>query len=93
MNTYTEQIKNNNLKALRGRTGIKQQHISQILGFCINDRISHWEKGKALPSVINLFRLSAVLGVLPHEVYPELYKQIVSDVDEKIDLINSSKLH
>jgi hypothetical protein len=29
-----------------------------------------------MPSVVNLFRLADIYGVLPHELYPELYENV-----------------
>lgn len=64
----------NTLRFHRSRVGLFQKDVAKALGLECMDRISHWENGIAMPSVINLFKLSAIYGVLPHELYPELYK-------------------
>jgi hypothetical protein len=38
------------------------------------DRISHWEKGIAVPSLGNLFKLSVIYKATPQELYEEFYK-------------------
>jgi len=42
------------------------------LGFHSNDRLSKWENGHQLPSLINLFKLAKINGVLPGELFPSL---------------------
>ena len=80
---YKEYINANKLLDLRSKKGIRQQDLADKLGMCVTDRISHWEKGTAIPSIINLFRLCAVHEVLPHELYPELFEKIVSETHGK----------
>ena len=63
----------NNLRERRKAAGLLQKDAAQALGLDCADRISHWENGTAMPSVVNLFKLAAVYGVAPHELYPELY--------------------
>lgn len=72
---YKEFISSNCLKEKRLLRGIRQKDVAEILGFCTPDRISHWEKGTAIPNLANLFRLSALYQVYPHEMYPELFNE------------------
>ncbi len=64
---YKNEIANNNMKAFRRSLGLRQEDVAKALGFCTSDRISHWELGRAIPSIINLFRISKIYNVLPHE--------------------------
>lgn len=79
---YQEQINSNHLRTQRNELNIRQQDVADKLGFCTTDRISHWEKGQAMPNIINLFRLAAIYNIPPHELYPELYKSIVSEIQQ-----------
>ena len=47
------------------------------------DRISRWENGTAMPSVVNLFKLAAIYEVMPHELYPELYNPMKASLQEE----------
>jgi transcriptional regulator with XRE-family HTH domain len=64
----------NNLRKCRKDAGLLQREVAQILKMDCADRISHWENGIAMPSVVNLFRLAIIYKVLPHELYPGLYQ-------------------
>ena len=64
----------NNIRHYRYRKMLKQSELAEKMGFKSNERISQWESGKTMPSVENLFRLAGILGVLPHEVYPEMWE-------------------
>jgi transcriptional regulator with XRE-family HTH domain len=77
----------NNLRDIRVGLGLKQIDVAGILGHASSDRISHWEKGAAFPSVVNLFKLSLVYHVPPEQLYEDLYKSL----DNELQLKNGSK--
>lgn len=66
----------NSLRFYRKQAGLRQVDVAAKLGFTSYDRISHWEKGSAFPSVTNLFRLSALYKVPAQELYGEFFKMI-----------------
>jgi transcriptional regulator with XRE-family HTH domain len=53
----------NNLKTLRTHHGLTQQQVATLLGHKSNDRVSHWEKGKMVPSLKNLMKLCTLYEV------------------------------
>lgn len=63
----------NNLRNLRQKAKLTQKELALKLDFNDSqDRICHWEKGLAIPSVPNLFKLCRLYQVKPDEIYPEL---------------------
>jgi transcriptional regulator with XRE-family HTH domain len=76
----TKQPIPNSLRSYRKQAGLRQVDVAARLGFTSTDRISHWEKGQAFPSVTNLFKLSAIYKAPAQELYGEFFKS----VDEKI---------
>lgn len=66
----------NSLRDRRKAAGLLQKDVAQQLGLDCTDRISHWENGTAMPSVVNLFRLAAIYQAMPHELYPNLFKLV-----------------
>jgi len=66
----------NNLRAARKGAGLLQTDVSKKLGISTTDRISRWEHGQGCPSLVNLFKLAAIYGVLPHELYPEFFQEV-----------------
>jgi transcriptional regulator with XRE-family HTH domain len=73
----------NNLRELRKVKGMLQIEVAQLLGHLNSDRVSDWEKGYAMPSVANLFKLARVLGVTTENLYPEIGATAVQEVEEK----------
>jgi transcriptional regulator with XRE-family HTH domain len=69
-----KQFVSNQLRFHRQQTNLFQKDVAKILGLDCADRISHWENGIAMPNVVNLFRLAAIYGVTPQDLYPELYE-------------------
>ncbi len=82
---YKNYISKNTLKVTRQKIGIRQMDVANQLGFSITDRISHWEKGKALPSLINLARLCALYRKEPHDLYPELFYKVTEETEQKAE--------
>lgn len=55
----------NNLREYRKRMGLTQTEVANHLGFKSNNRISHWEKGIAVPSLKNAFKLAVYIKQKP----------------------------
>ncbi|MBP6974556.1 MAG: helix-turn-helix transcriptional regulator [Candidatus Pacebacteria bacterium] len=53
----------NNLKDIRLKRGLTQKQVADLLGLKCEDRLSHWERGTAMPSVKNLMKLGRVYKV------------------------------
>lgn len=66
----------NSLRRIRMDLGMRQVDVAKMLGHASPDRISHWEKGVALPGLVNLFKLSVIYGVSAENLYRELYDSI-----------------
>ncbi len=62
----------NKLKELRTIHNLKQTDVSLHMGFTGEERISRWERGQAMPSAVNLIKLSQLFKVKSEEIYPEL---------------------
>jgi transcriptional regulator with XRE-family HTH domain len=73
-------MKTNRLREVREALRLKQTDVARKLGLTSSDRISHWEKGLALPGLLNLFKLSAIYGLSPEQLYPELYRSIIVNI-------------
>lgn len=63
----------NNLKECRLKCGYTQKEIAKLLGKEIENRLSRWEKGIAIPNVFNLLKLCKLYNAKVEEIYPELY--------------------
>ena len=61
----------NRLRRCREDHGISQREVARLLGISNTSMISRWEKGRCLPSSINLFRLAAVYSTMVDELYYE----------------------
>lgn len=67
----------NKLKEYRNKMGLRQIDVAHTLGFCSAERISLWEKGRAVPHLLNLFKLCGLYQVLPHELYDDFLIDIL----------------
>lgn len=64
----------NTLRDHRQKAGLLQRDVALRLGLDCTDRLSRWENGLAVPSILNLFRLAAIYNVEPQVLYPELHR-------------------
>ena len=78
---YKQEIRTNTLKQCRIERGLRQQDVADMLGLKATDRISHWEKGSAVPGLVNLSRLCAVYGKTVKDLYPELFIKISKNLN------------
>ena len=73
----------NNLRELRKTKGMLQIEVAQLLGHLNSDRMSDWEKGYAMPSVVNLFKLASIYGVPTEDLYREINVTAAQEVEDK----------
>jgi len=64
----------------RRQAGLRQIDVARKLGHTSSDRISHWEKGLAVPGLTNLFKLSIIYAVSPENLYPQLHKDLIAEL-------------
>ena len=65
---------------LRKNAHLRQMDVARMLGHTSADRISHWEKGRSVPSLVNLFKLSIIYRTSPEDLYGELYDSIAQNL-------------
>ena len=70
----------NQLRKYRRACGLSQREVARILGFTNASSLSRWERGVCLPSVMNLFRLSALYRTLVDALYIDTLRAIREDV-------------
>ena len=73
----------NRLRKHRRLMSYKQKDVAKLLGHKNTNRISRWEMGLALPSVINLIKLSIIYRTLPSELYFDVLLDLREEVLEK----------
>jgi len=78
MNKRKENVPNN-LKEYRLKAGLTQQQVAKLLGVNSEERICHWEKGRNVPSLINLLKLCTIYRATPLQLYKELISTTFSE--------------
>jgi transcriptional regulator with XRE-family HTH domain len=62
----------NKLKEYRLKAGLTQKQVAEKLGLQCEDRLSHWERGQGMPSVLNLIKLSRIYKGTSNDLYPKM---------------------
>ena len=57
-----------NIERLRKKRGLTVQELQEFFGFETPSAIYQWQRGECLPSVDNLYALSAILRVTMNEI-------------------------
>lgn len=81
----------NNLKKYRRLYGYKQEEVTEVLGLRSANRISRWEKGLAMPSAKNLFKLSILYSTLVDQLYSDLIKDMKRSMSKEIEELISKQ--
>lgn len=81
---YESEIDTNTLRAHRNNFNLRQTDMAAIMGFEVIDRICHWERGRAIPNLINAIRLSILFQADLKDLYPELYARIQSEIQTNV---------
>jgi transcriptional regulator with XRE-family HTH domain len=66
----------NRLRSFRRGMGYTRKQVARMVGLADKSPLSRWERGLAMPSMVQVFRLARICRVLPHELYDGLWKQI-----------------
>lgn len=62
--------------------GYSQREAAELIGVSPS-RLSQWEKGIKMPSVKNLYKLSLIYHTLSDELYYELRKSLLKEIEAK----------
>jgi len=68
----------NSLKRHRRLAGLSQKRVALFLGVHPY-RVGRWEKGKSLPGVEYLFRVSILYRTLPNNLYFDYWQTLKTD--------------
>jgi transcriptional regulator with XRE-family HTH domain len=73
----------NCLRKYRRIGGLKQKEVAAILGLKSASRISCWEKGSCLPSLVNMLRLSILYHTMPDALFSDLIGTLREEIRQK----------
>jgi transcriptional regulator with XRE-family HTH domain len=73
----------NRLRKHRRLMGYRQRDVIKLLGHKDANRLSRWEAGLALPSTINLIKLSIIYRTLPSELYFDLLLELREQIKHR----------
>jgi transcriptional regulator with XRE-family HTH domain len=75
MDQQQNQIQNR-LLIFRRRMGLSQKVVARLLGHKSSNRLSSYEHGRVLPSLVSAFRLGIILRVPVEFLFPVLYEDL-----------------
>jgi len=78
----------NQLRSYREKRGLRQRDVARLIGQSSSAHLSHWEKGRELPSFTNALRLSAAIKCPVEVLFYGLFDQLRKDIYE-----NKKKYH
>lgn len=66
----------NKLREFRKAKRLNQHQVTSILGQTYDDQLSRWEKGTAVPHLINLLKLCDLYNANLKDLYPTLPQEV-----------------
>lgn len=82
-----------NIMALRKEKGLTVRELQEYFGFEEPQAIYRWQYGKTLPSVDNLYALSAVLGVPMEKILIPVSCRNIVDIEKQQEVPAASALY
>lgn len=73
----------NRLKRYRRIAGLSQKRAARLIGLSNTSALCKWEKGKALPSLPFLFKLSVVYSTHPVHLYQDFWQSLKTDIEKE----------
>ena len=70
--------------------GYSQREAAKLLGISPS-RLSQWEKGEKMPNVQNLLKLSILYHTLPDQLYFDLRKSLVAEINKNVEKNSKQK--
>jgi len=70
----------NLLRKYRKARGLKQKDVAKMLGLRCGSRVSRWEKGACMPSLLNALRLSVLYRVMADALFFDHVRQLRKDI-------------
>jgi transcriptional regulator with XRE-family HTH domain len=71
----------NKLKLFRHSKGYSRKKVARFLGLTDSSSLSRWERGVALPALLQVFSLARIYQTQPHELFDDLWKQVGADIN------------
>ena len=72
----------NNLRRYRRKRGLRLRDMARLTGQSTPSHLSHWEKGRKIPSLPNALRLSAAMKCPVEVLFIDLFNQLRNETYE-----------
>lgn len=69
----------NQIRSYRKKRGLRLRDVAKMIGQSSPAHISHWEKGRKLPSLPNALKLSAAIKCPVEVLFFDLFDQLRND--------------
>ena len=69
--------------------GLRQKEVAALLGHTSTAQLSQWERGEAMPGVLNLLKLCIIFATSPNELYYDLFKEQQAFIAEKLQAFST----
>ena len=83
----------NYLKRYRKVRGLSQKDVARIMGLRNSNRISRWEKGLAMPSAQNVFKLALIYRTMADALYMDILPALKEEVRAKESALAKENQH
>lgn len=81
----------NKLRMCRIASGLKPEIVAEILGFKHSSKISSWETGTSIPTLVNAFKLAGLYKVYVEELFFDLMHETRKEITAKANEVYSRR--
>jgi len=80
LTTYVSPRCPNAIREYRRKRHLRLKDMALLLDYRSPAHIAHWEKGRKVPCLNNLLKLSAVLGCSIEVLYSDMFKAVRTEI-------------
>lgn len=91
MPSKRQTLRPNQIRRYRRKRDLKLRQIFKLMGLRSVSHLSHWEKGRKIPSLANALKLSAIIQCPVEVLFLELFNTIRRDVSAKKHALTERK--
>jgi transcriptional regulator with XRE-family HTH domain len=73
----------NEIRRQRKKLHFRLKDVAILLGHRDVSQLSHWEKGRKTPGIVNLYKLAAILRCPPEVLHFKLFREISHEIFER----------
>lgn len=86
MRSKKKKLTPNQIRVYRRRRNLRLRQVASLAGLRSVSHVSHWEKGRKIPTLTNALKLSAIINCPVEVLFFDLFNSIRHGIRDKAEI-------